>query len=123
MQLQSTTTVSMPAEKYNVDLAPECPRETNSSASLDQIETVVIAIYPNPVSDMLTVQYSAIENGTIKFTLFNELGALVMQTDDAFKQGIAGIKHLDFSSFPSGTYFLHLTDQKGNSSKTTIIKK
>ena len=73
-----------------------------------------IAIYPNPVSDKLTIEANeAIESVEI----YNLVGALVVSKKDQTNK-----VELSVSDLPAGTYFVRMTTQSGSETRTFVKK-
>jgi len=74
----------------------------------------VVAIYPNPVSDILTVEaQEAIENVEV----YNLVGALVISKKDQTNK-----VELSVSDLPAGTYFIRMTTQSGSETRSFVKK-
>ena len=73
-----------------------------------------IAIYPNPVSDKLTIEaHEAIESVEI----YNLVGALVVSKKDQTNK-----VELSVGGLPAGTYFVRMTTQSGSETRTFVKK-
>lgn len=81
-----------------------------------------VNIYPNPFTEMVTVNINAKENGKLKIELYNIIGAKVMQ-DKTFLY-FSGIseKQIDLSELPNGMYFLKTTYKEESETKKLLIK-
>ncbi len=82
---------------------------------------VSIKIYPNPVSNVLNIEYDA---PTLKLKLIDAIGRQMI----VFEQRVAENEHLkrifDLSGLSSGLYLLLLSDINGNDLESyTIIKQ
>jgi hypothetical protein len=77
-------------------------------------QSFLTTIYPNPTKDQLTIEL----NHPVEITLVNVLGELVLKT-----HLIAGINAVDVSSYPSGIYFIQVTNQDGSVRPTKFIKE
>ncbi len=66
---------------------------------------VNITLFPNPVKEMLYIETTTMNSGTL--TITNSLGAICLV--DFFQNGIF---EKNIADLPAGTYFLHLTDGK-----------
>lgn len=86
---------------YTISVSPSLLQE-NEKLNL-------ISFYPNPVNDNLFVKV----NEKTSFKIFNQLGAVVLQSNDLKLE-----KEIDVSNLPSGIYFIQLTN-----SKSEIIRK
>lgn len=83
-----------------------------SSTSLDDIELALdIQVYPNPVSNVLTIETTeSIES----ITVYNNLGVLVKQERDEV---------VNFGDLPVGVYHVNILLENGNVFGEKIIKK
>jgi hypothetical protein len=77
-------------------------------------ERMRMDIYPNPVSNMLTVQFNSFLYSTM--LLLNEEGKVLLT-----KTAVSNMQ-LDMSKFPTGTYFVQLIGDDGIVSKQVIKK-
>ena len=74
----------------------------------------VVAVYPNPVSDKLTVEaQEAIESVEV----YNLVGALVVSRKDQTNK-----VELSVGDLPAGTYFIRLTTQSGSETRSFVKK-
>lgn len=87
---------------------------TNATLSTKPLETVSIAIYPNPTFNSLSLEVPTnVEISGIE--IFNLTGQNVLQTKQT--------QNIDISQLASGTYFLKATDANGASFTKKILKK
>lgn len=95
----------------------------DQSASINEnlFQTIGIDVYPNPSSDVLTVNYSADAGNAIRFEIMNSLGQIVMS--DTYSNPSNGISQevLDISALPSGLYTLSINDGKGESGTKNFV--
>jgi hypothetical protein len=82
---------------------------SDNNTALQNPESVVINMYPNPVLDKLTINLKEMQDVSI----FNAMGQLSLQ-----KQLSSGSNELDMSEMSKGVYFVKI----GNT-KTKLIKK
>jgi hypothetical protein len=75
-------------------------------------------IYPNPVSDILSIDYVPWENGMIKITLFDILGKKQINKELDVEEGDNQLK-VDVSQLSPGTYLLEIIE--GDTRHTTKI--
>lgn len=74
-----------------------------------------LSVYPNPVKDVLDVNYSA---GISELSVFNFTGQKIHSS----KHNGTSAK-INVESWQKGTYILQLTDKNGNTSSRKFIKK
>lgn len=80
--------------------------------NIDENKSNQIQIYPNPVSNLLTIQNpNGLEIDSITF--YNTLGRKVMESNDVAES-------IDISNLTSGVYFIHIITESGNVTKKII---
>jgi hypothetical protein len=82
-----------------------------STVSIDENQGLDITIFPNPVSEILTVSLDRITDN-VGFELYNVLGDVVMT-----KNLIQGQNYLNVQALPNGVYFYSIM-QEGNAVET-----
>lgn len=87
---------------------------TNSIAEFDSDEPI---IYPNPAHDIFQVKMQTQDSYTI--SVYNSLSQLVLQTKF---QG-PNSRTINVNSLPQGIYPIQITNSKGTTSNSIIIKK
>lgn len=73
-------------------------------------------LFPNPATDLITVNYS--NSNSVK--IINELGDVVYSTNLSYSQ--IGTKTIDMSSFARGLYQVLLINDKGTIAKKVILQ-
>ncbi len=91
-----------------------CSPETLSTGGEYEIDG--LKIYPNPVTDVLTISTSREEVDRIE--IFNVLGQKILENNESFLYG----RQLDLSHLSSNKYFVKIITKKGFETKL-IIKK
>lgn len=116
MQLQETNYVSLPGAKYDVALAPLCPRPQDVT-SIDDVsdEIGLIAIYPNPAVNEVIVQFAGTNNSLHTVEVLDLTGKQVTYASKANKLGTAGIIRVNLETLSAGSYVLKISDEKGHS--------
>lgn len=122
MQLTETTTVSFPGTKYDFYLAPSCPRPYINSLGNEEIAPAIIAIYPNPVVDQLTIQYAPINSVTHTITIYGMNGEKVSSKEIQAVSGTAGITTVSVTDLQKGHYIIQIQDTLGNMVQREFIK-
>ena len=88
----------------------------NATLSVDVVQNKnKISVYPNPVSNILTIEYPFSDNLQLK--VINQLGQLVLKQNQD-----ASLKSLDVSKLSKGLYFLNIDSESGNSHTIKFIK-
>lgn len=114
MNLQSTTSASLPGTKYDMYLAPECPRALDVT-EVEEDLIGLIAIYPNPATNQIKVQFTGSTNTIHTISVKDVYGKTILSTQKENKMGSASIATLDLSKLASGAYFIMIQDEAGNS--------
>ncbi|MDR0763364.1 MAG: chitobiase/beta-hexosaminidase C-terminal domain-containing protein, partial [Bacteroidales bacterium] len=95
----------------NSDVVSATFTKSPSSANENLSNAISVKVYPNPVTDFITVESPA--NSTL--LLYNSVGVLVYQ-------GVGGNRKLPVASMPSGVYTLKVVSDKGVATQK-IVKK
>jgi len=66
-----------------------------------------VKLFPNPVRNMLEIDFKHLVPGTLHFELFNNAGQLLWQKDVPYN-GVSLIEKLNMSGMPAGQYTLYL---------------
>lgn len=105
---------------YNYDSADMVPllleinTYLNSTLSLSTNQKSEVAIYPNPASDSIHIDFQKTQEFNIKIT--DVLGKIVLE-----KYKYANQNQIDISNFQKGVYFIEI-ENNGNFLKKKIIK-
>lgn len=121
-QLNSTTTVSFAGPQYNVYRAPLCPRPYEVGLEVEELTPEIIAIYPVPVSGVLTVQFAALHSGVHTIEILSNDGRIVQSQNTSAVFGIAQVTKIDLSELDNGLYVLRMTDSSGLMIQRSFIK-
>ena len=87
-----------------------------STASINNELEQSIKLYPNPVSEKLTIELNNKDNSMVKVELYNGIGELVFQTKTT-----SNLFQMDLTGFVNGIYFLSVVKDHFNY-KEKIIK-
>lgn len=119
MQLNETTSASLPSSKYDVDLAPECPRITQDINAIAEFQDVeLIGLYPNPAGNKINVHFATVSDIDHVITVCNLNGRVLIQQKAEVNPMNSTITILDLSELSSGTYMLKV----GNMQSVTTSK-
>jgi len=77
-----------------------------------------IKIYPNPVQDQLTLEFSTTDYSFTEIHIYNTLGASVYHQTDT-----SDLKEIDTSQLTPGMYYIVLKEKSGTSFSKKIIKQ
>lgn len=72
-----------------------------------------IIIYPNPAKDILNIEMNLKKSSTVRFEIFNTLGLLIDNSENAFHAGL-NKKQINMNTFSPGVYFIHITEEKAS---------
>ncbi len=78
-----------------------------------------LKIYPNPVVDILTVEYDNLQNNITNLNVFNELGMNISRIENTIQSNKVTV---DVNSFPAGIYYLEVILDSGARSTSKFIK-
>ena len=73
----------------------------------------LLQIYPNPAKKQLNIRNNNSLQGRVRFSIFNTMGMLVLQTDKTVDSGIES-ECIDISTLKQGVYLLNAESEKGN---------
>lgn len=124
MSLNSTTSAALPNEKYDVDLAPLCPRiveEETNTASVEELSIDIIGVYPNPVQNQLTIHISSSELRA-NMSLVNQSGEVILQKNLQLNPFNSTLEKVDVSILAAGIYILILETESGTKIQKRLIK-
>jgi len=85
-----------------------------------EIPFEMVSTYPNPVRDVLTVNYMSSRNGNIRISLINTTGQVVYNESCLVPQGSFN-KAILTGKFVPGVYFLTICSEIGTTTKKLII--
>lgn len=96
------------------------------STGINGVETnISLSVYPQPVTDNLTVVFSIKKSGEVKFEIFNLLGAFVGGVNAGYKNsGLTSIT-IDLAKYnlQNGVYYIRLKTYNAVGTKSFVIKK
>lgn len=87
-----------------------------SSTSELELEQSNLKVYPNPTSDILNVEFEAVQDGNL---IIYDLKGRVMTQKEFFGKRVI---ELNFARFEEGLYILHCIDSNGTTSVKSFIK-
>ena len=77
---------------------------------------------PNPFSNLSEIQFTAEDNGTAQFKIYNLIGTVVQQYNVKVKKGINKLE-LDAKIFDSGIYFYSVVHGNSSFTRKMIVNK
>ena len=94
-----------------------------NDAALVPAEPIIasqITVFPNPITDSFTIQYTSPTTQQAQVSIFDQSGTLIMQTVVAVAAGLNNIV-LSTTNIYNGNYILVFTPTYGSSASTTIV--
>jgi hypothetical protein len=91
-------------------------RSTYTVAGIELEEAMNFNLYPNPVSDVLNIEYTF--NGPVQVQIFNAMGELVYENNNTTISRM----NVDLSSLSSGLYTLNLIGDNQSTSRTIVVE-
>lgn len=114
--LVSTTSASLPAAKYDVDLAPLCPRVTPvDHTSLSELNSGIdiIGLYPNPVQNKLQIHFATTDGERHSIELISLNGEVLKREIVSVNEDLSTLHQLDVSSLKQGLYLVRISNGRG----------
>ncbi len=100
------------------DLYPQGNPTVNTLVGLHEISnenTSIYKVYPNPVSDMITIEFPESFSGRI------EIQTMLGQVIWSQKQNFDSKMQIDLKQFQKGNYFISITNEKGEKCTKRIV--
>ena len=88
---------------------------------INYVDINKINVYPNPVSDILNLEFDIIKNDRVTWILYNEVGKIIKTDSREFLQGRNRFT-LNFSSLRNGIYFISLNIENNIITKQFVKK-
>jgi hypothetical protein len=89
-----------------VGASPSVTVEINECTGIAENQTTAFNLYPNPATDQLNVVLNSVEKKSAKLTIYNHMGQVVCQAEEA-NTGNQAVQ-IDISGFSAGTYMLQI---------------
>ena len=90
--------------------------------STTSLESIIMKedfnVYPNPFSDLVTVEFSNINNQPYTISIYNSIGALVGQEITSLDK-----VQFDVGDFTTGLFIIRLTNSDGPVISKKVIKE
>jgi hypothetical protein len=120
-QDNETSYLCVEATSYNDYQLIETELKNNISCLNTEGENfVLLPIYPNPTNDDISYSFILSEEATIKTSLTDETGRIVMEQSELHPAGLH-TQLLSMRNLSAGVYYFHISD--GTSAKTVKILK
>ena len=84
--------------------------------SINEVESDMISLYPNPASEMVSINAEGLE-GMVTVQILDLTGRVMMQ-----QEGAAQNFRFDVSSFAKGSYFVRMNGENINAVRKLIVK-
>ena len=120
--LIEATTSTIGHGEFNVPLMSECPITSNIENELD---IIVLGIYPNPVSGELSIQFNDGKSSEYTIQIYSVSGETILK-QPIYAKNISGILHskVPLNNVRTGSYILKITNVKsGKITSKKFIKK
>lgn len=98
-----------------IELNPDTAFCTQIISSVEDMQEDAFRIYPNPVSDILTIEWDGMKYAEIE--VFSAMGHPVMRSRDS-----GGRKYLDISGILPGIYFVHIRSGNNVYTRKVVIR-
>ncbi|MCF8259064.1 MAG: T9SS type A sorting domain-containing protein, partial [Flavobacteriales bacterium] len=97
--------------------------QTSMAEVLPETGIESLTVFPNPVSDMLTLDMSLLRDMDLIIVLYDIHGAEVMQIFNGRVSGGRSMHTFDLSSLSSGMYLIRVSDRDGMPLQSFTVKK
>lgn len=94
---------------------------SESTLGISETEIGVVSMYPNPSSDMVTLEFPSNISDSYEIRIYNDLGQSIKVIDRASFSGRSEVI-LDFSKYESGLYFVNIQIGDQTTVKKLLIK-
>ncbi len=91
---------------YHTEKSEAIEADPRSDAGGNKLQPINMAVYPNPVSGVLNVDYVLSRPGNVKFELISPTGASAIALAEYFQPAGGHATFLSLENLPAGTYFL-----------------
>jgi len=102
--------------KYNGGFNEICSQPIAIQMSTVGITEIInfnnIKIYPNPVKDKLTIEFTHFDKTEIKLDLINSFGEIILTKELSENKNESGAYQIDLSELDKGIYFLRVKDAR-----------
>jgi len=107
------------AENFG-DIAEELFAKSTFVSNEEIVLDNQLAIYPNPVTDQLNVEFSLIETANVSFEVVNAVGQVMVVQDAGTLATGAHTVSFNMNNFATGIYFVNLRTAEGVTSQRII---
>lgn len=97
------------------------PELTSVEDNYTELEFDIISTYPNPASNNVSINVSALNSGEYNIQLVSMTGQIHIDITENFKQGLNTIDFKIDKSINNGMYLLNISNDKYNQSTNLII--
>lgn len=124
MQLNETTSASIPAPKYDVSLAPQCPRFIEDVSGIEELSDLeLIGLYPNPTTGTLNVHFATVQDTKHYVSILDLSGKQLMSEEIDVNPQNSTISIVDVTNLSAGTYLIEVKNDNGSISMSKFIKR
>ncbi|MBL0133876.1 MAG: T9SS type A sorting domain-containing protein [Chitinophagaceae bacterium] len=118
-KVTETATASSTSKRCSVVRTTSNPTTTQRSAAMEVTEQIVFGVYPNPVTDKVTISFKNVILQSKDVTVYDVAGKL--QSVKQIRKVTDGSLSLDLSPLAPGVYMISVRVK--NETKTTMILK
>ena len=119
--LYHADTATVRSDSRIVPLAPLCPQEPDTAEiNIYNQEIIVLGIYPNPVSEFLTIQFSTYTADDVIIEIIESSGKKVYQAKNYYPSGLHLTK-INVNVFATGNYQVVIKNKQGVAQSSIII--
>ena len=91
------------------------------STDLDESLSISASVYPNPVSDLLHIEFTSTYNQDVTIQLINSIGQIINSDKHIVSGGLLDLT-VDMNQYPEGIYQVNLISNGSMITKTIIVK-
>lgn|GEM_PF-1061757 len=107
-------------------LIPGCSGDTGCAAVANPNTSGIpvalrINVFPNPVSNTLTILYAGYDQNTISYSITDQWGQRLLN-ESGINVGFGSENYIDVTQLSDGVYFLKVTDKYNSSTVVKIVK-
>lgn len=85
-----------------------------------EADAFYVNVYPNPVTDMVNIEFSVFADATAEISVYNYLGESIMS--QTFDPSFQNVLTLNLSAYPSGLYLVNIKTAEGVVTKKIILE-
>ena len=83
--------------------------------------TLSLAVYPNPATDQISVQYQTVHEESVSIQLYDEYGRLIETLSDRQHRSFEHTLQYSVAKLPAGVYLIRLVSQRGTITRRFVV--